>query len=247
MAKGLENLSSREYPGRVIIIGKDPSGKNTVVIYAITGRSPSSQSRKLALEKDAIQVMPTDKEAVHTKNIDLLVYTAILFSPQGIAVSNGRQTPDIGSTLGQTQNPEEVLSSALRKWDYEPDPPIFTPRISGCVLLGGKAALSLIRRGADGSSQREYYKIPLKAGEGRMIATYSGVNTDPVPSFKEKPAAVGIQAKSADEMAESVYDALGPETGKSDFRVAVACVYSSDIATIYNEIYIINRNERIES
>lgn len=247
MTKGLENLSSREYPGRVIIIGQDPSGENTVVIYAITGRSPSSQSRKLVLEDDAIQAMPTDEEAIQKGNIELLVYTAILFSSQGIAVSNGRQTPDIGSVLGRSQNPEEVLSSALGKWDYEPDPPIFTPRISGCVLLGGKAALSLIRRGPDGSSLRDYYRIPLKAGEGRLIATYSGENTDPVPSFTEKPAAVEIQAKSADQMAKSVYEALGPEAGKSDFRVSVACVYSGDITTGCNEIYIINRNERIKN
>lgn len=243
----MENLSSREYPGRVIIIGQDPSGENTVVVYAITGRSPSSQSRKLALEDNAIQVMPTDEETIYKKNIDLLVYPAILFSSRGIAASNGRQTQDIGSALGQTRDPAEVLSSALGEWDYEPDPPIYTPRISGCVLPEGKAALSLIRRGPEGSSLREYYKIPLKAGEGRWVATYSGENTDPVPSFKEKPAPIEIQTKSADEMAESVYDALSPEAGKSDFRVSVACVYSSDIALGYNEIYIINRNERMKS
>ena len=247
MTKGLENLSSREYPGRIIIIGQDPSGENAVIIYAITGRSPSSQSRKLVLENDAIRAMPTDKEAIQKGNIDLLVYPAIQFSSQGIAVSNGRQTPDIDSALRQSLNPEEVLSSALGKWDYEPDAPIFTPRISGCVLLGGKAALSIIRRGADGSSMRDYYRIPFMAGEGRMVATYSGENKNPVPSFTEKPAPIEIHAKSADEMAESVYEALGPETGKSDLRVSVVCVYSSDIATGYNEIYIINRNERMKS
>ena len=234
MTKGLESLSSREYPGRVIIIGREPSGKSTVIVYAITGRSPSSQSRKLMLESDAIWVKPTDEEAVKKGNVDLLVYPAVQFASQGIAVSNGKQTVDIRYALNQSQNPVEVLSSALNEWNYEPDKPAFTPRISGCILPGTKAALSVIRRGADGSSLRDYYPVLLKPGEGRMIATYSGVNTDPLPSFVEEPAAVKIQAERADEMAESVYEALGPEAGQADFRVSVACVYSGDFSAGQN-------------
>lgn len=245
MAEGLESLSSREYPGRVIIIGQDPSEKSTVIVYVITGRSPSSQARKLVLESDAIWVKPTDEEAVRKGNVDLLVYPAIQFASQGIVVSNGKQTADIIFALNQSQNPVEVLSSALNEWDYEPDEPAFTPRISGCVLPGAKAALSVIRRGADGSSLRDYYPVLLKPGEGRMIATYSGVNTDPLPSFVEEPLAVKIQSKRSDEMAESVYEALGPEAGQADFRVSVACVYSGDFSAGQNEIYIINRNERM--
>lgn len=247
MAQGLENLSSREYPGRIVVIGQDLSGVNTVVIYAITGRSPSSQARKLVVEDTSIWAQPTDEETLEKGNRELLIYPAIQFTAQGIAVSNGKQTSDIGRRLAQFQNPVEVLSSSLSIWDYEPDSPIFTPRISGCILPGGKAALSIIRRGPDGASQRKFYDVPLIAGRGKMIATYSGENKDPLPPFTEQPVEVGIQAKRADEMAEAVYDALGPEAGKDDFRVSVVCVFSSDFDTHENEIYIINRHERIRS
>jgi IMP cyclohydrolase len=232
-----------EYPGRVIIIGQDPTGKNLVVIYAITGRSPSSQARKLTFQGNAIWAQPTDEKTIKMGNIDLLIYPSIFFSTHGIAVSNGKQTSDIGSSLGLSQNPVEVLSHSLSRWDYEPDSPIFTPRISGCVLLGKKAALSIIRRGPDGSSQRRYYDIPPKAGLGKMISTYAGVNRDPLPSFTEEPVEVEIQAQRADELAKIIYDALGPEMGKEDFRVSVACVYFADDNTGQNEIFTINRNK----
>ncbi len=247
MTQGLESLSSMEYPGRVVAIGLDSSGGNVIIIYAITGRSPSSQARRLGVEDNSIWVKPTDKETLKKGNIDLLVYPAVLFTPQGIAVSNGKQTSDIGAALARTKNPVDALSSSLSAWDYEPDSPTFTPRISGCVLPGRKAALSIIRRNPDGASQRKFYDIPLVPGRGKMIATYSGENKDPLPSFTEEPVEVGIQAERADEIAEAVYDALGPEVGKDDFRVSVACVFAGDFGTQQNEIYIINRNERIRS
>jgi len=247
MTQVLENLSSREYPGRVIIIGRDKTGDNEVVIYAITGRSPSSQARKLELEEDAIWASPTDEDALKKGNIDLLVYPAILFVPdRGIAVSNGKQTSDIVSHLLKSQKPLEILESALSQWDFEPDEPIFTPRISGCVLSGKGAALSIIRRHSDGSSSRNFFEVPLVSGRGMMVATYRGEDRDPVPSFIGEPVEVEIHKKRADDMAEAVYDALEPEPGKRDFRVAVACVYSSKASAGQNEIYIINRESGTE-
>ncbi len=242
MTRGLETLSSMEYPGRVIIIGQDPTRKNMVVIYAITGRSPSSQARKLIFQGDAIWAQPTDEKTLKMGNIDLLIYPCLLFSTQGIAVSNGKQTTDIESNLGLSENPVEVLSESLLRWDYEPDAPIFTPRISGCALLGKKAALSTIWRGPDGSSQRRYYDIPLKAGQGKMISTYAGENRDPLRPFTQEPVEVEIQTPRAEEMAKKIYEALGPQTGRKDFRVSVACVSFVEDDTDQNEIFTINRN-----
>lgn len=244
MSKGLENLSAREYPGRVIIIGRDESGKKEVVIYAITGRSPSSQARKLELEDNAIWVKPTDEETLERRRRELLLYPAIIFS-RGIVVSNGKQTMDIKACLGQKQNPVEVLALALHKWDYEPDSPIYTPRISGCVLFQKKAALSIIKRAPDGSSMRNIFEIPLVAGKGKMIATYAGEDKDPLPIFAEEPADIEIKEKRADDMAEAVYDALEPESGQKDYRVSVACVFSCNLSSDDYEVYIINRHERV--
>lgn len=78
-----------------------------------------------------------------------------------------------------------------------------------------------------------------------MITTYAGENRDPLPSFSEEPVDLEIEEEKADAMAEAVYNALEPEQGKKDFRVAVACVFSSDVNSGEFEIYIINKHERM--
>ena len=245
MAKGLESLSAKAYPGRIIIIGKDIRDKSEVVIYAITGRSLSSQARKMELKDGAVWVKPTDEEMLKKGNTELLVYPAILFS-SGIAVSNGTQTTDIITCFGQSQNPAEVLKLALHEWDYEPDAPIFTPRISGCVLPQKKAALSIIKRAADGSSIRNIFETPFKAGKGKMISTYGGEDSNPPPVFSGEPIDVEINEEKADDMAEAVYDALKPAHGKKDYRVSVVSVFSCNLNSNEYEIYIKNKHEMTE-
>jgi IMP cyclohydrolase len=242
-AGSLDSLKAMEYPGRLIILGKDESGKNEVVVYAITGRSPSSQARKLVLEDDTIWAKPTDEELIKKGNIDLLIYPAIFLS-KGIAVSNGKQTTDIKTWLVQRQNPVDVLASAMHKWDYEPDPPTFTPRISGCILPHKNASLCIIKRGEDGSSVRKFFEVPLTFGKGKMISTYEGENKDPLPAFIGEPVDIEIKSKKADELAEAVYSALEPEEGEEDFRVSVACVFSSNLSSDEYEVFIINKHER---
>lgn len=242
MSKGLRNLARKDYPGRVIIIGKDKSGENVIVIYVITGRSPSSQARKLVKEDDTIWAKPTDEEILKEGKIELLVYPAICLS-RGIAISNGRQTFDIEAELDQSQNPSEILSTALSRWDYEPDPPIFTPRISGCVVSRKRAALSIIKRAEDGDSIRDIFEFPLIAGKGKMISTYTGENKEPLVTFSGGPLDLELNKKKAKDMAESLYETLGPEEGGKDYRVAVCCIFSSNIESSEFDVFIINRYE----
>jgi IMP cyclohydrolase len=242
---GLENLARRDYPGRIIVIGKDNTGKNVFVIYAITGRSPSSQARKLSREGNTLWVNPTEEGILRQGKVELLVYPAICLS-QGIAVSNGRQTLDIKSRLAHSQNPSEILASALSSWNYEPDPPIYTPRISGCVVNSQRAALSIIKRGEDGSSLRNIFEVPLIEGKGWMISTYQGENRDPVEPFSGEPQELEINQDNPNDLAEAFYEALAPRKGERDFRVAVACVFSPGIDAGKFAVSIINRIERID-
>jgi IMP cyclohydrolase len=244
MQSDLTEISSREYPGRIIIIGLDSRGENVVICYAVTGRSPSSQARKLVQKKDSIWTVPTDDSLLGREDENLLLYPCMICLPIGIAVSNGKQTEDISAHIGKTQSPKEVLASALCAWDYEPDAPSFTPRISGCVLSQEIAALSVIRKAADSRPFRHYYEFPLKPGKGKMVMTYTGKNRDPLPSFIEEPLDVGVLGCSAEEMAESVYEALGPQKNHKDFRVAVACVFVWDFASLDHDLFLINRQER---
>ncbi len=247
MLKDDNPLTRIEYPGRLIIIGQTERGGNTLAVYAITGRSESSQARRMELEEDAIWVKPTDIGILKMGNIDLLVYPSMFCLSQGIAIGNGKQTVDVMACLGQGESAAGILAFALQNWDYEPDQPTFTPRISGCILPNKRAALSLIKRAVDGTSLRNIYDFRIVPGKGKMIMTYRGENQNPLPSFEGEPKEIDIAGTSAQEVAESIYSALAPKEGGRDFRVAVACVFRSGKKTNEFETYVINRAERGKS
>lgn len=238
-------IVNKEYPGRLIIIGQEKMTEKVLIVYAITGRSVSSQARKMEREEDAIWVKPTDKNLLKKGNIDLLIYPSVFCLSHGIAISNGKQTVDIMACLGQSESAAEILAFALKNWDYEPDEPTFTPRISGCILSNKSAALSLIRKAPDGSSLRNIYEFSVVPGKGKMIMTYEGVNRDPLPSFEGEPQEVEIRGSTPQEVADRVYGSLAPKEGGQDFRVAVACVFGIDMLSHKFDTHIINREERM--
>ena len=235
-------LATLEYPGRLIVIGAAPGGQ-AAIVYAITGRSPSSQARRLVHRDGGVWVEPTDEATLKTGNVDLLVYPALLFSGAGIAVSNGKQTADVRDRLRPGLDPVAALSAALAAWDFEPDAPIFTPRISGC-LTAKAAGLSVARRGPSGETLRSFFEVALRAGEGRLVSTYEGPNADPLPVFRGEPRFVGMAGTTAAETATAFYRDLGPAAGGKDFRVAVACVLPGPAAPDKADVHIINRHER---
>ena len=117
-----DKLQTMPYPGRTIIVGSGPDGQRGV-LYAITGRSPSSQARRLVIDEkeQKIFVRPTDEDTLKTGNPDLLVYAAIMCGNGRIAVSNGKQTGDVFKTLQAEPRAERVLQTGLVDWEFEPD------------------------------------------------------------------------------------------------------------------------------
>lgn len=239
-----DNLSRLIYPGRWLAIGIAPGGEHHVILYAITGRSPSSQARRLELEGNAVWTKPTDPEVLKKGNPELLVYPAVIFG-RGIAASNGRQTTDI-DTDG-TSSAVSALDAGLGPWSYEPDAPIFTPRITGCVLPSGSSALSLIKRGAEGESVRAFFEIAPRRGRISFLSTYAGDNREPLAAYSGEPLEIGIEGKTPEETAEEAYAALQPAGRSEDFRVAVVCVYARRSDLSDRGLAVINRHERNRS
>jgi IMP cyclohydrolase len=193
------------YPGRVIVIGT-LAGGNGVVGYAVTGRSPSSQARRFVVSDDGnVYTKPTDEAVLAKGNPALLVYPALMFHRDCIAVSNGAQTRLVFEELLRNDDPDtspvELLVRCL--WTprfvagidvtrYEPDDPSFTPRITGCLTSIG-AALAIVKRGERSEALRSFHDVPLSThGQGKLISTYSGRNGDPLPSFAGEPLDLAI-------------------------------------------------------
>ena len=84
---GFKPIKDMIYPGRVIIIGKSTSN-DYVLLYAITGRSPSSQARRFELDEnnEKILVKPTDEEVLKTGDPELLIYPALVLEKNGTAI-----------------------------------------------------------------------------------------------------------------------------------------------------------------
>ena len=273
--KGLENLANMEYPGRFIVIGWDPNGLNEIIVYGVTGRSPSSQAREIVENKGidglALKTNPTDPEALKKGKKELLIYNCIrTVGPQGeyaFIVSNGAQTDLIhrfyeGISLGHVPNPMETLARAFANpceegeidiAEYEPDEPNYTPRISGIITPEG-AALHIVKSAENMSPEKQIFGFPLIPGKGKLIATYTGENKDPLPSFQGLPFDVELPLDVDDELpdslvelAESFYQALNP-----DFRVSVTAICydrEADEPIGLDKAYsyhIINRHERGE-
>lgn len=239
----LEALKSQDYPGRVIILGRDRSAEHVIIVYAVTGRSPSSQARKIELEGNCALVRPTDQEILQKGDPELLIYPAICIG-RGIAVSNGRQTQDVSDFLTRRSSPIQVLEASLQNWEYEPDAPNYTPRISGCVLGRDHGALSILKRADDGRTHRQYFECPLIPGMGYRIATYTGENKDPLPSYEGEPHRINLSGQNPKEVVSAVYESLGSHSPDRDFRVAAACVFSRDPQGGSFDFAVINRQDK---
>ncbi|HLC56312.1 MAG TPA: IMP cyclohydrolase [Candidatus Nanoarchaeia archaeon] len=224
---GLEALAQMEYPGRFIILGRTEDGANNVAVYGLTGRSPSSQARRLVLdtgdsEETYVKVEPTDEETLKKGNPDLLIYPAMVLHKFGIAVSNGKQTEGVAWGL-RPGDQIHALNQGHKDWSYEPDKPNFTPRISA-VLHSREvesSAFGIIKKLGEGTVPfRSYFEVPLISGRGHLIATYTGENRDPLPSFKGEPIVSRLSGTYIEETVKSVYGSLSEK-----FRVSVAVVY----------------------
>lgn len=259
---GLEELAKMEYLGRVIIIGRSADAKGDIVLYAITGRGPSSQARRFAVDEEEkeIYVEPTDRKILETGNPKLLVYPCIKRIKRGVVVSNGVQTELLYETAenwshlhSAPSTPMELLTKTFETGSheiegtdvtyYEPDDPNFTPRISGCAMRG-TAALNVIKRSAeDEGALRNYFSFSSIPGNGKMIATYTGVNENPLPSFQGEPLDVVLPWKRIDDAVDAMYEALGPKEGRPDFRVAVAGIYVGATYELGKTMVVKNRHD----
>ena len=130
-------------------------------------------------------------------------------------VTNGDQTDTVRDGILEGK----VFAQTLRVRCFEPDPPNYTPRISGLLHKNGAFALSILKS-ADGdpSCNHRYffgYDNPLP-GEGRFIHTYQE-NLNPLPSFEGEPRRVALTAPDAGTLAKEIWENLNEDNKVSLF------------------------------
>lgn len=216
------NPFSFRYPGRFIVIGQD--GESYVALYGATGRSPSSLARKFVKEGDGVYMTAVDATVSKEKNPELFEYPAAKIFSNGVVVANGTQIKNVSEL--QRRDARQQLSYAMSDEAYEPDE-YKTPRITGCLVESeGKmdGALHIARFAPDGID-RSSWSVPFESGTGLFISTYGGNDVKPTPSFAGNPLSVELNFGSAQQAAQTLFDAFTPPAGEMDYRVGVIAVY----------------------
>ena len=226
-------LREHPYPGRGIVLGRSADNRKSVIAYFIMGRSENSRNRIFEATEDGIRTRAYDESKMTDPS--LIIYHPVRMAGRGVVVTNGDQTDTIRDCLlrGITFN------EALRTRCFEPDPPNYTPRISGLLAPDGSFKLSILKS-ADGNPEcnlRFFYEYdaPL-AGEGRFIHTYQE-NADPLPSFEGEPRRVALTAPDARALAQEIWASLN-----EDNKVSLYVCYR-DLSTGKMDSVILNKHQ----
>ena len=227
-------LSETSYPGRGIVIGRSSDGAKAVSAYFIMGRSENSRNRVFVEDGEGIRTQAFDSSKLTDPS--LIIYAPVRVLGCDTIVTNGDQT----DTIYDYMKSDETFEQALRRREFEPDGPNFTPRISGLLHVENgnfSYQMSILKSNmGDSDSCNRYtfdYSNP-KAGLGRFIHTYME-DGNPLPSFEGEPTPVEILG-DIDEFTNMVWTNLNEDNKVSLF------VRFIDIATGTYETRIINKN-----
>ncbi|MFI1522116.1 IMP cyclohydrolase [Kitasatospora cineracea] len=207
-----EALAAHPYPGRGVLRCRTADGAS-LAAYFLTGRSPASRARALRFAPDgALTVVPTDVRA----HDDLRHYPAVRRGGGLVVYGNGEQVATVADRLDAGLSPVEALDGL----DYEPDPPIFTPRLTvvadvrpdGPTWLGAARRSAAERPGTD----RLFLRLgALSPGEGVLLTTYQGAPAAPATGAPYLEVATAY--RDASDVLERLWSALPAE-----YRVAAA-------------------------
>lgn len=211
-------LKANPYPGRGIVVGLSPDGKEWVQVYWIMGRSANSRNRVFVADA-SLDVRTKAYDESKLEDPSLIIYYAARALPGAHVLSNGDQTDTVWGALRSGGRFEDALATR----EFEPDAPNYTPRITALLDLDESARpyrLSILKRGASGGCERHFFDYPAGLpGLGHMIHTYEG-DGDPLPSFRGEPREVPIPG-GADESAAFYWTLLDRANRVSLFAKSV--------------------------
>lgn len=230
-----KEISSTTYPGRGIIIGKSADGKKAVIGYFIMGRSANSRNRVFVKEGNDLKTQAFDP----SKLVDpsLIIYAPVRTLENATIVTNGDQTDTARDFILEGKTFEE----ALRTRTFEPDPPNFTPRISGILEFADgdfsyKMSILKSNCGRENSALRFFYECAQPvAGEGHFIHTYK-CDGNPIPSFEGEPTLINLEG-DIDEFTNNVWNSLNEDNKVSLYTRFI------DLSTGEFEDRVVNKNQ----
>ncbi|OIJ68425.1 IMP cyclohydrolase [Streptomyces mangrovisoli] len=212
-------LADNEYPGRGVLWCTTGDG-TALCAYFLTGRSPASQARTLRLtDAGELVVAPTDAgEHDHLRH-----YVAARQSANWLVFGNGEQVSTVADRLARGQAPLLALDGL----DYEPDPPIFTPRLTVVTDTEGRQAWFGAARHSAGdrtaTNRLTLHVSDLAPHGGVLMTTYrsNGQEVATGAPFAE----IRTTAETRTDLLDQLWSALPPH-----LRIAAAVFTPGDLA-----------------
>ncbi len=225
-------INGNPYVGRGIVIGKTEDGTKAAVAYFIMGRSENSRNRVFVENGDEVIIHPFDASKVEDPS--LIIYSPIRKLDNKLIVTNGDQTDTIYDYVKNGKSFEEALETR----EFEPDPPNWTPRISGLLAFDEKLTykMSILKSADEKGSECSRYTFSYNAldGVGHFIHTYI-TDGNPIPTFMGEPERVSVP-DSIDELTEKIWSNLNEQN-----KISIYVRYI-DLATGETENRMINKN-----
>ena len=210
MVAELDELLERNgYPGRGVLCCRTADGLLRGG-YFLTGRSDASRARELRRGPAGDLTVVPAGAAGHDS---LRHYTAVREGADCLVFGNGEQVDAVAARLDRGLQPPEALDGL----EYEPDPPIFTPRLT-VVVRDGTAWFGAARRSAAGRSATDRMTLRiegLRPGEGVLMTTYRSDGR--TMAAAEPYAEFRTAAADGSALLDRVWDRLAP-----GLRVAAA-------------------------
>ena len=207
-------LQSRPYPGRGLIVARTAGGSRCI-IYFLTGRSAGSRERRLAtLQNGDVAVQGLEPGGQFDP---LRHYVAAAQRGAWIVVGNGAQVTPVAEALAGGAD----ALSAWRPHSYEPDGPIFTPRLWVATQAATNESLlgfSLrADRGGDEADRVIWALDALAPGAGVLLSTYDGT-AEQVHNTRV-PVDVWTRSETGSALLDEVFGALHPELRVAAFAL----------------------------
>ena len=232
--KNLEALKGNPYPGRGIITGLSPDGKNFIQVYWIMGRSENSRNRIFVNDSGTVKTKAYDESKV--KDPSLIIYNSNRNLGNCHIVSNGDQTDTIFNEMKSGKGFDVSLDTRT----FEPDEPNYTPRISGIVNLDDSkyayqlSILKAMNNNPDYCSKQFFNYEKGIAGIGHCIQTYV-TDGNPLPPFEGEPYLLPL-FNDIEETAAKYWETLN-----EDNKISLAVKYVNIETKEYN-YKIINKH-----
>lgn len=236
LTQNAKKLKENTYPGRGIFLGLTPDRIHFVQTYWIMGRSENSQNRLFVEENGFVKTDIFNPTKPYDPSL-IIYYPVKTFNNYHI-VTNGDQTETIMNALAKGK----TFESALNERTYEPDPPNFTPRISGILDLDNEKyayKLSILKSFWNNSNYciRNIYNYETAIpGIGHCITTYAS-DGNPLPSFEGEPFIVRT-FNNLEDTSHYYWNLLNP---KNKVSLLVKFINKETKQTIFK---IINKKNR---